>query len=133
MGPRERPISATSNWPPEISEELPYLIDSKSLTEEAVAGAVRALRDQGAQVIVASEAFSVDDPENELRVTALAESEGLYATGGHEISQLYGLKMRTRTAVVNASLIPKMMETANMTETAVRGYPDQVRPDDHAL
>lgn len=95
-------------------------IDSKSLTEEAVTGAVRTLRDQGAQVIVASEAFSVDDPENELRVTALAESEGLYSTGGHEISQLYGLKMRTRTAVVNASLIPKMMETANMTETAVR-------------
>lgn len=95
-------------------------IDSKALTEEAITGAVRTLRDQGAQVIVASEAFSVDDPENELRVTALAESEGLYSTGGHEISQLYGLKMRTRTAVVNASLIPKMMETANMTETAVR-------------
>lgn len=95
-------------------------IDSKALTEEAITGAVHTLRDQGAQVIVASEAFSVDDPENELRVTALAESEGLYSTGGHEISQLYGLKMRTRTAVVNASLIPKMMETANMTETAVR-------------
>lgn len=95
-------------------------IDSKSLTEEAITGAVHTLRDQGAQVIVASEAFSVDNPENELRVTALAESEGLYSTGGHEISQLYGLKMRTRTAVVNASLIPKMMETANMTETAVR-------------
>ena len=71
-------------------------------------------------MIVASEAFSVDNPENELRVTELAEHEGLYATGGHEISQLYGLKMRTRTAVVNASLIPKMMETANMTEAAVR-------------
>jgi N-methylhydantoinase A/oxoprolinase/acetone carboxylase beta subunit len=49
----------------------------------------------------------------------IAEDKGIYHTGGHEISQLYGLKMRTRTAVVNASLIPKMMETANMTEQAV--------------
>lgn len=95
-------------------------LDSKSLTEKTIQEAIQGLRDQGAQVIVASEAFSVDDPENELKVTAQAEAAGLYATGGHEISQLYGLKMRTRTAVVNASLIPKMMETANMTETAVR-------------
>lgn len=95
-------------------------LDSKTLTDESIRNAVDALRTQGAQVIVASEAFSVDNPENELRVTELAEHEGLYATGGHEISQLYGLKMRTRTAVVNASLIPKMMETANMTESAVR-------------
>ena len=49
-----------------------------------------------------------------------AAKKGLYTTGGHEISQLYGLKMRTRTAVVNASLIPKMMETADMTEQAVK-------------
>lgn len=95
-------------------------LDSKTLTDESIRNAVDALRTQGTQVIVASEAFSVDNPENELRVTELAEHEGLYATGGHEISQLYGLKMRTRTAVVNASLIPKMMETANMTESAVR-------------
>lgn len=95
-------------------------VDSKELTDGAIQGTVAALRDQGAEVIVASEAFSVDDPTNELKVIGQAENAGLYATGGHEISQLYGLKMRTRTAVVNASLIPKMMETANMTETAVR-------------
>lgn len=95
-------------------------LDSRTLTDGTIREAIQTLREQGAQVIVASEAFSVDDPENERRVTALAEADGLYATGGHEISQLYGLKMRTRTAVVNASLIPKMMETANMTETAVR-------------
>lgn len=94
--------------------------DSKTLNEDTIRQAIEELRDQGAQVIVGSEAFSVDDPANELRVTAQAESMGLYCTGGHEISQLYGLKMRTRTAVVNASLIPKMMETANMTERAVR-------------
>lgn len=95
-------------------------LDSKGLTDESIRGAIKTLKDQGAQVIVASEAFSVDDPANEQRVIRNAEGMGLYCTGGHEISQLYGLKMRTRTAVVNASLIPKMMETANMTEQAVR-------------
>ena len=45
---------------------------------------------------------------------------GLPATGGYEISQLYGLSARTRTAAVNAALIPKMMETANMTEGVVK-------------
>ncbi len=95
-------------------------LDSKILSEDTAAEAIRSLRNQGAQVIVASEAFSVDDPANEQKVIAKAEEMGLYCTGGHEISQLYGLKMRTRTAVVNASLIPKMMETANMTEQAVR-------------
>lgn len=95
-------------------------IDSKDLTDEAIDNAITDLVMQGAQVIVASEAYSVDDPSNELRVIEQARSRGIYATGGHEISQLYGLKTRTRTAVVNASLIPKMMETANMTEQAVK-------------
>lgn len=95
-------------------------LDSKNLNKETIESALTSLRDQGAQVIVASEAFSVDNPENEQLVTAQAEEMGLSSTGGHEISQLYGLKMRTRTAVVNASLIPKMIETANMTEQAVK-------------
>lgn len=95
-------------------------LDSKEVSENTVNAAIDRLTAQGAQVIVASEAFSVDNPTNELIVAGNAINKKLYATGGHEISQLYGLKMRTRTAVVNASLIPKMMETANMTETAVR-------------
>ena len=95
-------------------------LDSKTLTEQSVDQALTSLKDQGAQVIVASEAFSVDNPENEMMVCRQAEEMGLSSTGGHEISQLYGLKMRTRTAVVNASLIPKMIETANMTEQAVK-------------
>lgn len=95
-------------------------LDSKTLTEQSVDQALASLKDRGAQVIVASEAFSVDNPENEMMVCRQAEEMGLSSTGGHEISQLYGLKMRTRTAVVNASLIPKMIETANMTEQAVK-------------
>lgn len=94
-------------------------IDSKALNGNSVQAAIDEVRNAGAEVIVASEAYSVDDPEHELLVQETARNQGLYCTGGHEISQLYGLKMRTRTAVVNASLIPKMMETANMTEQAV--------------
>lgn len=96
------------------------LIESGSLTDEAVETAVNALRDRGCEVIVASESYSVDDPTNEQRVVAKANEMGMVATGGYEISQLYGLSARTRTAAVNAALIPKMMETANMTEGAVK-------------
>lgn len=95
-------------------------IDSKERTNETIEKAIAELLDRNAEVIVASEAFSVDDPTGELQVMECATKKGLYTTGGHEISQLYGLKMRTRTAVVNASLIPKMMETADMTEQAVK-------------
>ncbi|AYV68191.1 hydantoinase [Niallia circulans] len=94
-------------------------IDSSRISKEEIEKSIQELVNKDCQVIVASEAYSVDDSENEQTVIETAQNQKLYATGGHEISQLYGLKMRTRTAVVNASLIPKMMQTANMTETAV--------------
>ncbi|MDF2587060.1 MAG: hydantoinase [Anaerocolumna sp.] len=94
-------------------------LDSKDLSNQTIEDAIGNLLNQKSDVIVASGAYSVDNPEDELKVMNLADKKKLYYTGGHEISQLYGLKMRTRTAVVNASLIPKMMETANMTEQAV--------------
>lgn len=95
-------------------------LDTRQLSDDAIRTAINTLREQGAEVIVASEAYSVDDPTNELRVMGIADEMGLCATGGHEITQLYGLKTRTRTAVVNASLIPRMLETANMTEQAIK-------------
>lgn len=106
--------------PGKLLETRHTYLDSKNLTEERAAAAVDELLGQGAEVIVASEAYGVDDPGAELKVIAAANGKGAFATGGHEISQLYGLKTRTRTAVVNASLIPKMMETANMTEKSVK-------------
>ena len=88
--------------------------------EQEIRERLAELQAQGAVVVVASESFGVDDPANEEFVVKLAREAGLYATGGHEVSQLYGLRVRTRTAVINGSLIPKMMETANMTEACVK-------------
>lgn len=51
-------------------------IDSKELTAEAIDDAIDQLLAQGAEVIVASEAYSVDDPANELRVMEAARSRG---------------------------------------------------------
>lgn len=95
-------------------------LESSSLREDLIKSAIEKLKQKGAEVIVASESYSVDNPENEKKVIEIANKMGLLATGGYEISQLYGLSARTRTAAVNAALIPKMMETANMTEGAVK-------------
>ena len=95
-------------------------LDSAKCTDGEIRDSAEILRNQGAEVIVASEAYSVDDPTNEKRVIRLVNEAGMPATGGYEISQLYGLMARTRTASVNAALIPKMMETANMTERSVQ-------------
>lgn len=90
------------------------------LTDERIRKALSELQAEGAKVIVASEVFGVDHPEQEERVVALAEAMGLLATAASQISKLYGLKVRTRTAVINASMMPKMLETANLTEQAIR-------------
>ena len=95
-------------------------LDSSKLSKESVRENLHTLKKAGAEVIVASEAYSVDDPAHEKDVIQIANEEGMLATGGYEISQLYGLMARTRTAVVNAALIPKMVETADMTESSVR-------------
>ncbi|MBU9728434.1 hydantoinase/oxoprolinase family protein [Diplocloster modestus] len=94
--------------------------DPKVFTREQVETAVQKMKAEGCQVIVASEAFSVDNVENEQTVTAVAAENGLPATASHEISQLYGLKVRTRTAVVNASILPKMTATAELTDESIK-------------
>lgn len=75
---------------------------------------------EGAQTIVSSESFGVDNPAREERVATIAREMGLAASASSALSQLYGLRVRTRTAVINASMLPKMLETANMTEKAIR-------------
>jgi len=97
-----------------------FLDTSKEFSEEIVLQTIQELVDEGAQAIVASESFGVDDPTREEFVVRIAIGLGLPATASSSISQLYGLRIRTRTAVINASMLPKMLETANMTERSIR-------------
>lgn len=86
----------------------------------ALRRAISELEGSGATAIVAAEAFSVDDPAVEQAIVALAREAGLAATGTHEVSGLYGLRARTRTAAVNASIMPEMMRAATATERGLR-------------
>jgi N-methylhydantoinase A len=90
------------------------------INRESIRAIVDKLVANGANAIAISEAFSVDKPSNEEAVLAIVREMGLPATCGSEVSKLYGLKVRTRTAVINAAMLPKMIETANMTESSVR-------------
>ncbi|MCS7030979.1 MAG: hypothetical protein NZL92_05565 [Gloeomargarita sp. SKYG116] len=81
---------------------------------------VARLRQAGAEVFAVSSAFAVDDPEPEQQVVTWLRQQGYLATAGCELSQLYGLGLRTRTAVINAAILPRMLATAEATEQAVR-------------
>ncbi len=92
--------------------------DPHDVADEAAA-AVDALQRDGVQVIVASEAFAVDDPSVEDAIVEAARARGLWATSGHDVSSLYGLRTRTRTAVLNGAMLPTMVGTATMTARSV--------------
>jgi N-methylhydantoinase A/oxoprolinase/acetone carboxylase beta subunit len=82
-------------------------------------GVIAALQRAGAEVIVGAEAYSVDDEVHEVQIADEARSQGLLATGTHEITKLYGLRRRTRTAVINASILPRMLATADMVASSI--------------
>ena len=74
----------------------------------------------GAQAIAVSQAFGVDRPQHEEAAVLYARSRGVAATAGHEVSSMYGLRARTRTAALNAAILPRMVQTARMTQDAVQ-------------
>jgi N-methylhydantoinase A/oxoprolinase/acetone carboxylase beta subunit len=93
---------------------------SDGLSEADMMAAVAALAAEGAEVLVASAAFGVDATDGEEMACRLGQEAGLLTTCGYEITRLYGLATRTRTAVINASILPRMNATASMTEASVR-------------
>lgn len=85
----------------------------------AVRAAVEQVTAAGAEVLVASEPFSVDLPDGERAVLEAARPYGLPMTAAHEITSLYGLRKRTRTAVVNAAILPRMLSTADLVDASI--------------
>ena len=86
-----------------------FICDEK-LSDQLVTDTIKSLVGEGAQVIVSSESYGVDDMENETGICAIAKNMGLEATAASEITKLYGLTRRTRTAAINASILPKNAE-----------------------
>ncbi len=94
-----------------------FLDTSKYLDDKEVEQAIGELKEEGAEVIVVSEAYGVDDPSNERFVM---EKSDIPATAGHELTGIYGLEIRTLTAAINAGILPKATSTARFVESAVR-------------
>ncbi|MGY0022000.1 hydantoinase/oxoprolinase family protein [Streptomyces sp. YJ-C3] len=86
---------------------------------DGVRAAVARVRAEGAQVVVATEPFGVDRPEGEQAVLDAARPTGLPLAAAHEITSLYGLHKRTRTAVVNAAILPRMLATADLVDASI--------------
>jgi N-methylhydantoinase A/oxoprolinase/acetone carboxylase beta subunit len=103
-----------------LKTEHVFLDTSHLISESEVQRTINDLKRRGAQVIVASEAFGVDDPSNEMFVMKNAMANKIPATASHEISGIYGLEIRTLTAAINASVLPKTFEVANFVEEAIR-------------
>jgi N-methylhydantoinase A/oxoprolinase/acetone carboxylase beta subunit len=98
-----------------LRTQLEFVEPDPAFTEAAVSR----LKAAGCGAIVAAQGFSVDDPSGEKQVMEQARGQNVPACGTHEMSGLYGLRVRARTAVLNASILPKMIETAEMTHKAL--------------
>ncbi len=95
-------------------------LKTKNLSTDQVKRTIDEMMGEGAQVFVSSMAFGVDDDTAEKMVYEAATEKSVPSTMASDITKLYGLTRRTRTAAINASILPKMLDTANSTEASVR-------------
>jgi len=86
---------------------------------QSIEAAISSLAWAGVESVAVSSPFGVDRPQVEQEAADAARVRGLFATTGHDVSSLYGLRARTRTAAINAAILPKMVQTSRMTADAV--------------
>jgi N-methylhydantoinase A len=106
------PVGAGSIFAPDFAY-------ARGRDEADVRAGVERLIAGGAEAIAVSESFGVDRPARETLAVAYARTRGVDATSGHDVSTAYGLRARTRTAALNAAILPQMLRTAQMTAAAV--------------
>jgi hypothetical protein len=94
-------------------------LDRESVSESSLREAITSLRTAGAAVLAVSAAYAVEDPSSELMALEVAKEFDIPATAGSQLTGLYGLQVRTLTAAVNASILPKMRETTAWLRTAL--------------
>lgn len=97
----------------------PQTVFARARDERSIHGAIDALHAAGAHAIAVTHAFGVDRPQTEAAAVNYARGKNLLATCGHDVSSMYGLRARTRTAALNAAILPTMVRTARMTADAV--------------
>ena len=102
-----------------LNAEYAFFLN-ENINETHIENQLFQFKNKGVEVVVTSEAFGVDNPQNEVFISEKAHKIGILATSGHEVSSLYGLRTRTRTAVINAAILPKMIHTATMTDACVK-------------
>jgi N-methylhydantoinase A/oxoprolinase/acetone carboxylase beta subunit len=82
-------------------------------------GLLDALAAAKIDAVAVSAPFAVDRPSHEAVVVRAAREGGFAATSGAEVSTQYGLRARTRTAALNAAILPRMLRTSRVTARAV--------------
>jgi N-methylhydantoinase A/oxoprolinase/acetone carboxylase beta subunit len=107
----------------EITEGKKLPVHFEQLKDAGDTLALNAILDRfkeaGIGSVVVTEPFSVDDSIGEITVAQAARHRNFLVTATHDISSLYGLGKRTRTAVLNAVILPKMFATADLVQSSI--------------
>lgn len=94
----------------------------KNLGEQQVRDAIEQFRDKVDAIAISGYA-SVRNPEHELYVKSkVREMLNIPVACGHELTSSLGFYERTVTSILNASLIPIIVELINATKTVLRKY-----------
>ncbi|MEJ2639282.1 MAG: DUF1638 domain-containing protein [Desulfosarcinaceae bacterium] len=104
----------------DIGGEVRSPIDPEQIRQAAA----RMIRDHFVSAFAVSGYAGSVNPEHEMAVKALIEAQtGCFVTCGHELSRLLNFKTRAQTAVLNARIVPRLVNLLGNLKSAltVRG------------